>query len=532
MTGKKKRDSARHSKGTSPGAFPVPQFLLGNRIPLIVSALYFFVMCVSAFTYHKIGDYGVETDFYWTYCPQARSILGGILEVDQFKGPGYEFVLSLVKWLAGDFFRAGMLISLFSASTVLYVSYKLVAKYFNPESALIVTIALVTNFTFLKYSYTTGTDMFFNMLAVLVLFFLLRSTELNLWELAVAGVLTGYAYITRYNAVSFYVAAAIGLILVNHKKIPLKQRLIGMGVFIAASLVFVVPWSLYCHRVTGSYFYNNNFSNIAFEMFGKGKMSWDEFWWKMSGKFGSYFDVIAYNPGAFFQQLATNAWQHFWNDLTLLVELPLGIFAIGGMVAFVDRKIDRFQAMYFIFGVAFYLVLLPVFYGERFSLFLAPMILLLSAAFFQWPRIPTIGFARFGLKHIVLIVVLFIAGRTAIERVSDDIDSGPSEILQVRDAFLQHTPGNQAGKTIMARKPHAAYYLDMKFVPFAYVNSIEELLDQCKKQHAEYLFYSGIEAGLRPQFSYLLDPTRAPKQLQPVVQVYNPPAVLYELKFE
>lgn len=84
----------------------------------------------------------------------------------------------------------------------------------------------------------------------------------------------------------------------------------------------------------------------------------------------------------------------------------------------------------------------------------------------------------------------------------------------------------------MARKPHAAYYLKMKFVPFAYVNSIEELIAECRKQRADYLFYSGIEAGMRPQFNYLLDPTRAPQQMHPVVQVYDPPAVLYQMKYE
>ncbi|MGA2624621.1 MAG: glycosyltransferase family 39 protein [Bacteroidota bacterium] len=532
MTGKKKRNGAPHSPEPSHTAFTLPQFFTGERAPLFISVLYFIVMCSTAFTYHTIGDYGVETDSYWTYIPQAQNILKGVLEVDQFKGPGYEFVLAAVSSVTGELFRAGMLISLVSAAVVLYLTYKVIAKFFNPECALVVSVALATNYTFLKYSYTTGTDMFFNMLAVIVLFFLLKSTELRLWELAVAGAVTGYAYVTRYNAISFYLAAVAGLILLNYKNLPMKDRLTAAGVFILASLVFVVPWSLYCHRETGSFSYNKNYVNIAYEMYGKGKVSWDEFWWKMSGKFSSYVDVLVQNPGGFVRQILVNAGEHFWNDISSLVELPLGIFAAGGIVALIQQKVDRRQGMYFIFAAAFYLVLLPVFYGERFSLFLAPTILLLTVVFFQWRRIPAMGFARFGVKHVVLIVVMFIAGRTAIEKVASDIDSGPSEILQLRDAFFQHSAGAPEGTVIMARKPQAAYYLKMKFVPFAYVNSIGELISECRKHRVDYLFYSGIEAGLRPQFSYLLDPARAPRQLHPVVQVYNPPAVLYQMKYE
>ncbi len=532
MTGKKKRNGVPHSLEPSHTTFALPQFFSGEHVPLFISALYFIVMCSTAFTYHTIGDYGVETDFYWTYIPHAQKILKGVLEVDPFKGPGYELILAAVGSVAGEFFRAGILISLVSAAVVLYVTYKLIAKLFNPECAVIISVALVTNYTFLKYSYTTGTDMFFNMLAVIVLFFLLRSTGLRFWELAVAGAVTGYAYVSRYNAISFYLAAAVGLILLNYKNVPMKDRLTATGIFILASLVFVVPWSLYCHRETGNFFYNKNYLNIAYEMYGKGKVGWDEYWWKMSGKFSSYIDVLVQDPGGFVRQIFTNAGEHFWNDISSLVDLPLGIFAAGGIVALIQQKIDRQQLMYFVFAAAFYLVLLPVFYGERFSLFLAPTILLLVAVFFQWRKIPAMGFARFGVKHVVLIVVMFIAGRGALEKVSGDIDSGPSEILQLRDAFFQHSAGVPDGTIIMARKPQAAYYLKMKFVPFAYVNSIDELISECRKAHADYLFYSGIEAGLRPQFSYLLDPARAPRQLQPVVEVYNPPAVLYQMKYE
>lgn len=500
--------------------------------PPTLAVLYAIILFVAAFTYHKIGDYGEETDFYWTYAPHAQSILEGKVGVDPFKGPGYEFALAFVGIFVKDLFQAGTLIAVASAALVLFFSYKTIGKLFGSQTALIVCLALATNFTFLKYSYSSGTDMFFNMLAALVLYFLLRTDSLRLWEMAIAGALTGYAYMTRYNAVSFYLAATAGLLFLNYKRVDWRKRLLSISIFILASSLFVVPWGLYCMRETGSFFYNKNFLNIAFEMFGKGKVSWDEYWHAVAPKFHSYLDVMRADPVSFFGQIGENLGEHFWNDVTLLIGLPLGIFSVPGIIMFLLQRVHRSQGMYFIFCGAFFLVLLPVFYGERFSLYLAPMFLVSAISFFGWKKIPALGFPRFGVKQIILLGLLFWSGYLSVERARKDIDAGPKEVLLVRDSFFRNPPTDGAIKGVVARKPHIAYYLKMKMIPFPYVNSFEKLLEECKKAGASYLFYSGIEAALRPEFSYLLEPRRAPRQLRPLVHVPYPPAVLYELHFE
>jgi 4-amino-4-deoxy-L-arabinose transferase-like glycosyltransferase len=414
-----------------------------------------------------------------------------------------------------------------SAATVLLVSYNLIARLYSRETAFLVCLGLAFNHIFLLCSYTASTDMFFNLVALLALSLLLRSDDLRLWEIAGAGALTGFAYITRYNGLSFYLAVAVGLLFLNIKEVAWKKRILAFGVFLAGSLLFAGPWGIYTWLEAGRPFANNNHLNIAYEMFGKGKMSWDEYSFKFSTQFHSYLDVFAYNPGVFITQLATNAYEHFWNDLRLLIGLPIGVFTLAGIVAVFSQKSTRKQVMYFVYGIAFYLILLPVFYGERFSLYLAPTLILLAVLFFQWRKIPTIGFPGFGLAHVVLYGVLLYSSIGAIQKLSDEIGSGPAEILQIRDAFRERFPAPAPGTTIVARKPQIAYYLDMTFVPFPYVESIDSLLAECRKARAQYLYYSVIEAGMRPQFRYLLDPRRAPPSLRAVVQTTYPPSVLY-----
>lgn len=526
---KKKRELQEKNSRTT---LIVPQGWLTARTPAVLAVAYLLVMVIIGFTYHKIGDYGVETDFYWAYVPNAKHILEGKLGVDPFKGPGYDLVLAAAGAVVGDFFSAGMLISLLSAAGVLFLTYRLLARLFSTDTAFLVSVALATNFVFLKSSYTAGTDMFFDVLAVAVLYLLLRRDEFRLADFVAAGIVTGFAYVTRYNGVAFYLAAVVGLLLLNYKGVGWHDRVRGVGAFIGSSLVFVVPWGLYCMKETGKFFYNHNHLNIAYEMFGKGKVGWDEYWTSVAPKFKSYLDVVAASPSSFFKQIGVNAYDHFWRDVSQLVGLPMGIFALGGILALIIQKIDRKQAMYFVYSMAFYTVLLPVFYGERFSLFLAPTIILLSICFFQWKSIPSIGFSSFRLKNLVLLGAMVFTTYSSVQQVSSDIGSGPTEILEVRDAFFRSPDNVSGGRSVVARKPQIAYYLNMKYVPFPYVNTMEDLIAELKKSGANYLFYSWIEAGMRPQFRYLLDPRNAPVGFRPIVQFPYPPAVLYELKIE
>ena len=46
---------------------------------LSLAGLYFLILLIMSFLYHKVGDYGVETDFFWGYVPAAKSFLNGML---------------------------------------------------------------------------------------------------------------------------------------------------------------------------------------------------------------------------------------------------------------------------------------------------------------------------------------------------------------------------------------------------------------------------------------------------------------------
>ena len=79
--------------------------LVSNKYTgLILAGFYFVVACLISFLFHKVGDYGIETDFFWGYVPSAKEFLSGHIAIDGFRGPLYPIALGVVGFLFGDFF--------------------------------------------------------------------------------------------------------------------------------------------------------------------------------------------------------------------------------------------------------------------------------------------------------------------------------------------------------------------------------------------------------------------------------------------
>ena len=172
-----------------------------KRLSLIISLLYLIVVGTISFIFHTVGDYGIETDFFWGYVPNAKGFLEGNIPMDAFRGPLYPIVLGIIGFVLGDFFRAGILIGIVSAAVAIYVTFELLKRNTSSYTAFSVTILLAVNPIFIQYSYSAGTDMFFNALAALTIFFFLKDEQLNYKQIVLAGICGGLSYLTRYNGV-------------------------------------------------------------------------------------------------------------------------------------------------------------------------------------------------------------------------------------------------------------------------------------------------------------------------------------------
>ncbi len=328
---KKKQQSVQVKSKEKSFILKFESILNSNYTGLIIAGIYLVVVGLISFIFHKVGDYGIETDFFWGYVPSAKKFLSGEIPMDAFRGPLYPMVLGLFGFVLGDFFHAGILIAVISASVVVYVTYELLKKVFTPTISLFVTIILAVNPVFIQYSYSAGTDMFFNALAAATLFFFFKNRELNKKNIILAALFGGLSYLTRYNGI-FLSSFVVIILFVNYWKIGWSERIKSSIIFVAVFLVTISPWGIYSLNQKGSFFYNENYKNIAFEVYGKGKISWDDFWFKESSKITSLTEVIFKDTGLFLSTILNNVADHFINDMEKLLGWQLGVFVILGLI--------------------------------------------------------------------------------------------------------------------------------------------------------------------------------------------------------
>jgi len=350
-------------------------------------------------------------------------------------------------------------------------------------------------------------------------------------NIIISAIIAGIAYLTRYNGIFVAVAAPLAMILANPFQLAMRERFKTAALFLGAFLITIAPWGIYCLVEKGSFLYNRNYLNIAYEMFAKGKMPWDQYWSVEAQKFTSLTQVIFADPGLFVSTLVRNLFDHLLSDLGKLLGWHVGAFSLLGIILLIKEKPNARVIAYFIVGACFFGVLLLVFYGERFSMYLLPIYVVLALKALTWPRLSEYRF--WNRLHIGGLVALILVGWSALNSYqfnSPNVDSGPREVISIAQWFERNMPHAERGQIIIARKPHIAYYLDMKMQLFPYVNSYEELLTEMRKVKASYLYFGLMEAGMRPQFQYLLDPRNAPPELRPLTFTAYPPAVLYKVE--
>lgn len=508
----------------------LPERGLPRWIPLLLWALFVGVLSVVVLRFRSIGNMNVETDFYWTYVPLAKALLTGNLVLDPFRGPGYEIALAVSRLVAGEFFMAGMLLSVFSAAVSLLLVYAVVHRTFGADAALLVSMGTAIIPTFFSLSYTASTDMFYVMLSLSVLFLITRSDFTRRWMLLLAGLLAGCTYLTRYNGIAIIVAAGASILWLCDPSLPWKQR-IGMVVFFLGGMAStIVPFSLYTHHETGRFVYNDNFLNVAYEVYARGHILWDDYWHVIAPHFHSYVDVVVYDPWKFIQHVALNFIDHGWSDLTLLVPWPIGLGAAVGGLIMLRSGLTRQQAVVMLFAVLSFLVLLPVFYTVRFSLFLVPFVVLLFVRFLQWRgirRIPERWF-QYTARAIALGMAVW-ACLQSVGVATLEIASEPVEILLVRDAFTGLADDTPRGTSISARKPQIAHYLGLEYTPFPYVTSEVDLVAALRQGNVDYVYISYYEVATRPELQDLLDSQKGHEGLRTLITVISPPSVLYRV---
>jgi hypothetical protein len=374
--------------------------------------------------------------------------------------------------------------------------------------------------------------MMFNALAAATLFFFFKDKEINYRNIIIAAVLGGLSYLTRYNGV-FLLGFVFIILFVNYWNINWIRRLKSSAVFVSVFILTFTPWGIYCLSEKGSFFYNENYKNIAFELYGKGNMSWDKFWFSESSSFTSLFDVIGRDPFLFISTTIGNIGENFLLDMERLMGWYVGVFIVLGLILIlISNPFKRWKSRetgYYLANLFFFALLTLVFYSERFSIFLISFYSVIAVQPFFREKFAANKYIPLKVGYLIVISLIAVTLNNSISFNSSRINSGPKELLVLQDWYDTNIPESERGNKIAARKAHVAYYLGMDFVLLPMADSYEELIEKLRQKNVDYLYFSPIEAAMRREFQALLNPKSSHPGLKVVVFFNSPPSVLYRI---
>lgn len=477
-----------------------------TRLAIATIALFGFYWADKALALHHVGNYGVETDFYWKYGPAAAALKHGRVLIEHFdsKGWGYPLVVAALSFLGLDLFRAGQVIGLLSACAAAWCVFRINRRLVGSTLGFLSTLILLGNYAFLVNVYEVGTDMFFFALVAGSIALLLDAERPGWVSIVASGLLGGWSFATRYNGLFLWPATVITLAAILHRELPAGRRWRNAGLWSAGFLVAAAPWLLVNAAHTGNPFTNSNWTNVGFSVYGQG--NWEHFFYGGDRKIHSFADVVLLDPVRFVKAMIANTFDHLKRDATELLGLPWGLLATAGLLVVALYRRGRLWGAHLLYGFFFFITLIPVFYGTRFSLPMLAFYSTLAIAPFGWDRLTEAATAierRFPVRIFVFLLLwmpgaLAASAKTQDPRNSESVQAGPYETLEAADYLKAHAQG----LTLLARKPHVAFISGMRFAPIPQVDSPAALHRAAREAGARYLLVSGAEmvlrAGVRP----------------------------------
>jgi MFS family permease len=507
-------------------------------IPVAVCLFHLAVLVVVG-RQHPFGNYATETDFYHLFAPDASRILAGEMPQNTYQGPGYPLTIALLsKWLGLELFVVGKWLSVTCAVLCGWLIFLLFRNLFGAAIGIGAQLLFLVSGEFPQFSINATTDVFFLLLALLTLVVLLGQGLTIRKRTAVAAVISGCAYLTRYNGIFLPVVCLVGIVLLNHFEQSWRERWRLVALFGVLFLLLISPWLYLNGRRHGSPLYNTNYLNMATQFYPElvaGKTNQDGTR-LLETRFRSFGDVIGYNPVQILRRYPLTLWQSLRYSLTEgLVNPTVGVMGLVGMLLAFWRRRTR-SLMVLLVAAILYLLLMGLNHWEtRYYLFWG--VILAGFAVFAigsiWESIVRrleLVVRWWGLLPVGLFLLLwtlsFAQSRADLRRF---LAAQPWEVAAARD-FLRGQYGEETSRLrIVARKPHLPYLVGAGWVFFPPVRTIDEFKSWVTANRVDFIVIGKRELKERRELAPLAKASGAPDWLQPVWRYEETGLILYRV---
>ncbi len=499
----------------------------------IITGLFFLALLIVVGQFHKIGTFGVETDFYGAYVENAKKIMSGERYYEEDHGPGYFFVLISFYYVFGDFFLAGKFISIISSVLFAFFSFLTLKVLFNTRLAFFTFLLLLI--LIFPFSILASTDMLFAFLFSFSSYFIFRKGNFSISNLFLAGLVTGYSVMTRLNAIVLPVAIIFSLIILNPPKWPFLKILKAIAIFGIATVITLSPWLILNTIYYGKPFVSDAHKTIAASFVSRetpnndADFAWTEKKESASEKYGSIFSLIFGNFTAFMIFFFKNIIPYLQMLLFSLIKFP-GYLLVAPGILLVISNINKIHLTYFSIALLGFLIYCIVNFDLRFYLYIANFFLFFIVYFLfyeNFGKSDQAFKARYKIisKTILIILILFMIKDSFIQ-IKETITSEPRYLLKIAETIKQ---GAHNSTIILARKPHLGYLSGMKTELIPDVDTADELLRYAEERKAKYIYYGTVEEQTRPRLKILQKHDQLPAAFELIYSQNVPKVFLYKL---
>lgn len=496
-------------------------------------ALASFCIFLAVSAGRRIGTYGLETDFYGDYAPDAARLRAGEIPQNGYQGPGYPAILALAEGAVEDPFRAGRLISVASGATVGFLVFALFRRLFGYWSGVGSQLLVLVSGIFPRLAVSASTDVVFLMLCLAALVAFGRTELPPSWRVGVAGLLTGMAYLTRYNGVFLIPVFLVGIGALKSFGPGPWRRIRLSCLYLGLSFLVAFRWFYANLRHNGSALFNLNYLNIATEFYGDrfGADKTGDGTASMSERFHSLREVLRYDPLSIIRRYPVNLWKSLRHSLSTRLLGPLvGLTAIVGVAFALRNGRSGFLAIAALAWAVYFLLMALNRWEARYYLF--PAVIYAGVAAYaavrlgDWASRRGRGFFRTRAMGVLAFALLWaMPSQPSVADVRAFLRTEPIEVLDAC-AYLRGQGIREA--RILARKPHLAAVCQQRNVGFPRVQSVEELRRWLAGTPVDYIVISSVEIAKRSGLASLKDPAAAPPWLAAVWVHEDPLFILYK----
>jgi 4-amino-4-deoxy-L-arabinose transferase-like glycosyltransferase len=464
--------------------------------------------------------YGVESDFIGVSVPEARRFLDGQPLQGQFHPPFYAMAVGALYYLLQNWLLVGVLFSALSGLAVLTTTYLLFSDLCGKPAAWGAVATLLGSSVFLQYSATASTDIFFLALFMGCCLLAIKALPRNskfLWS--GCGLLAGLAILTRSNGLT------LGLLLLVPflaPQVPMRARLANALCVAAGLAAPVLALQVYASATGSNVWPSRNHLNLAMTYFSTGDRTSLESWQQVKGRFGSFTDVLLYDPPLLIKSYLRDLYDAFGQGLTRLVEPPLSFLFLPGLLFLLAGRFKIALGALLVVVAAQVLLVNFKAFQPRFYLVLVPLMgagvgetawrLLQVRRDSGWPKVAK------ALLGMMLVTAVTLAGVRAYRYIAADVDE-LIEVIPVAEREIGEW------SIVLARKDHISFYTGSRsrLLPdLANLDELHQFLQQHDFHESVYLFYGQQERQFRPQYQDLQHRGSTPDWLSVVGESSSP----------